>query len=210
MKTRILWLITFLLYLCLVSGCSPTSRYERRLKHGMASGVRYDSLFMGIYLGMPKKDFYMHCWKLNRRGLIKQGSSNTTVEYLLKNELKHPALMDFYPTFTDEKISEMPVRFAYTGWAPWNKELSSENLQIDVLNWYKKVYGHGFIKVRHPKKGTAYLKVNGNRRILIFKRDDLYVWAVFSDMLINKDSLEFSTDFRNNIDTLLINDPELK
>jgi len=152
----------------------------------------------------------MHCWKLNRRGLIKQGSSNTTVEYLLKNELKHPALMDFYPTFTDEKISEMPVRFAYTGWAPWNKELSSENLQIDVLNWYKKVYGHGFIKVRHPKKGTAYLKVNGNRRILIFKRDDLYVWAVFSDMLINKDSLEFSTDFRNNIDTLLINDPELK
>ncbi len=209
MKIRVLMLFTYLLYLSLVSGCSPSSRYERRLKHQLASGMRYDTLFMGIYLGMPKKDFYMHCWKLNRQGIIKQGSSNTTVEYVLKNELKHPALMDFYPTFTDDKISEMPVRFAYAGWAPWNKELSSGNLQIDVLNWYKKIYGHGFIKVRHPKKGTAYLKVNGNRRILIFKRDDLYVWAVFTDMLINKDSLEFNTDFRNNIDTLL-NNSELK
>lgn len=151
----------------------------------------------------------MHCWKLNRSGLIKQGSNNTTVEHRLSNELKHPALMDFYPTFTDDRISEMPVRYAYAGWAPWNKELSSESLLADVLSWYKKIYGHGFIKVRHPNKGTGYIKVNGNRRILIFKKDDLYVWALFTDMLINKDSLEFSTDFRNNIDTLLIN-PELK
>ncbi len=194
----------YLLFLFLGSGCSPTSRYERRLKHELAGGIRYDSLFMGIYLGMPEKDFYVHCWKLNRRGLIRQGTNNTTVAYVLKNELKHPALMDFYPTFTDDRISEMPVRFAYAGWAPWNKELSSDNLQVDVLNWYKKIYGRGFIEVRHPEKGTAYIKVNGNRRILIFKKDDLYVWALFTDMLINKDSLEFSTDFGNNTDTLLI------
>ncbi len=204
MKIRVLWLLMYLLFLFLGSGCSPTSRYERRLKHELAGGIRYDSLFMGIYLGMPEKDFYVHCWKLNRRGLIRQGTNNTTVAYVLKNELKHPALMDFYPTFTDDKISEMPVRFAYAGWAPWNKELSSDNLQVDVLNWYKKIYGRGFIEVRHPEKGTAYIKVNGNRRILIFKKDDLYVWALFTDMLINKDSLEFSTDFGNNTDTLLI------
>jgi len=204
MKIRVLWLLMYLLFLFLGSGCSPTSRYERRLKHELAGGIRYDSLFMGIYLGMPEKDFYVHCWKLNRLGLVRQGTNNTTVAYVLKNELKHPALMDFYPTFTDDRISEMPVRFAYAGWAPWNKELSSDNLQLDVLNWYKKTYGRGFMEVRHPEKGTAYIKVNGNRRILIFKKDDLYVWALFTDMLINKDSLEFSTDFGNNTDTLLI------
>jgi len=204
MKIRVLWLLMYLLFLSIVSGCSPTARYERRLKQELAKGIRYDSLFMGIYLGMPEKDFYVHCWKLNRLGLVRQGTNNTTVAYVLKNELKHPALMDFYPTFTDDRISEMPVRFAYAGWAPWNKELSSDNLQLDVLNWYKKTYGRGFMEVRHPEKGTAYIKVNGNRRILIFKKDDLYVWALFTDMLINKDSLEFSTDFGNNTDTLLI------
>ena len=79
--------------------------------------------FLGLYFGMPEKDFYMHCWKLNQKGLIKQGESNTTVEYQLKDELKYPAVMDFYPKFNQGKISEMPVMFKYKGWAPWNKTL---------------------------------------------------------------------------------------
>jgi hypothetical protein len=118
--------------------------------------------------------------------MIKQGESNTTAEYQLKDELKHPALMDFYPKFNQGKISEMPVSFKYKGWAPWNKTLSSDNLQNEVQKWYEKVYGEGFIKVKHPLHGTAYVKINGNRRITIFKQDELYVWAVFTDMSVKK------------------------
>jgi hypothetical protein len=88
----------------------------------------------------------------------------------------------------------MPVQFHYKGWAPWNKKLSSEKLQADILNWYKKVYGAGFIKVKHPLHGIAYVKVDGNRRITIFKQDDLNVWAVFTDMLIKKDWKDFASD----------------
>ena len=40
----------------------------------------------------------------------------------------------------------------------------------------------------HPLKGPAFVKVDGNRRITIFKTDDLYVWAVFTDLLVKKDS----------------------
>ncbi len=64
-----------------ISGCTPKAKYERKLKHELAKGVRYDSLFLGLYLGMPEKDFYIHCWELNKKGLIRQGSNNTTVEY---------------------------------------------------------------------------------------------------------------------------------
>ena len=96
--------------------------------------------------------------------------------------------MDFYPRFKDGKIFELPVRFKYTGWAPWNKELSSDNLELDVLEWYKKIYGDNFIKVQHPKRGVAYVKVNGNRRITIFKESDLYVWAYFTDLSVTKES----------------------
>jgi hypothetical protein len=186
MKTRILWLIPLLIFVCIISGCSSKARYERRLKQELASGVRYDSLFMGLYLGMPQKDFYAQCWKLNRQGLIKQGSGNRTVEYVLKNELKYPGTMNFYPNFVQGKISEMPVRFAYKGWAPWNKKLYSDNLETDILKWYKMVYGGGFISVKHPLKGTAYIKVNGNRRISIYKEDDLHVWVVFTDMSVKE------------------------
>ena len=209
MKTSIFWIMALLISGSIISGCSPKAKYDRMLKHELASGVRYDSLFMGIYLGMPEKEFYKHCWELNRKGLIRQGTNNTSVLYELRKELKYPATMDFYPNFTDGKISELPVRFAYNGWAPWNKELSSEKLQIDVLNWYKKVYGGGFIEVKHPQKGTALLKVNGNRRISIFKEDDLHIWAVFTDMLVKKDSIIASPDAKNNIDSL-VNDPGKK
>jgi len=147
---------------------------------------------MGLYLGMPQKDFYLHCWNLNRQGLFKQGPGNTTVEYQIKNELKHPGTMNFYPGFVDGKIAEMPVKFIYSGWAPWNNGLSSDTLQSDVLIWYKKIYGDDFIKVKHSKKGIAYVNLNGNRQISIFKEDEMHVWAVFTDMSVLKEKKDTS------------------
>ncbi len=201
MKTRNVLIILIIVTGYLFSGCSPRARYKRMLKHELSSGVRYDSIFMGIYLGMPEKTFYTRCWDLNKRGIVRQGPTNTTVQYEIKKELKYPALMNFYPRFTNGNISEMPVKFSYKGWAPWNKKLSSDNLELDVLRWYEEVYGEGFIKVRHPKYGAAYIKVNGNRRITIFKESDIYVWAVFTDLSVKKDDWANSTTDTTNIST---------
>jgi hypothetical protein len=198
MKTITKWLLLILISGFIVSGCSPRAKYERRLKKEMSSGVRYDSLFLGLYFGMPEKTFYGHCWNLNHKGLIKQGESNTTAEFQLKDELKYEAVMDFYPKFNQGKIFEMPVSFKYKGWAPWNKTQSSDNLQIAVLKWYQKVYGEGFIKVKHPIHGTAYVKINGNRRITIFKENDLRVWAVFTDMSVKKGWTDSVSQPENN------------
>jgi len=184
MKTNTNWILLLLISGFIISGCSPRAKYDRMLKKELASGVRYDSLFLGLYFGMPEKDFYGHCWKLNHNGLIKQGETNTTAELQLKNELKHEAAMDFYPKFYQGKISEMPVSFKYKGWAPWNKELSSEKLLIAVKKWYEKVYGGSFLEVKHPSHGTAFVKINGNRRITIFKENDLHVWAIFTDLTV--------------------------
>jgi hypothetical protein len=187
MKVRVEWFLAVLILGCTVTACTPKAKYERRLKRELASGVRYDSIFMGMYFGMSQIDFYTHCWKLNKQGLIKQGGNNSTVEYQVKKELKYPGTMNFYPAFADGKIVEMPVEFIYTGWAPWNKKMSADSLQIDVLNWYKKVYGKDFMEVRHPEHGIAFIKVDGNRRITIFKQDDMHVWAIFTDMLVRQD-----------------------
>ncbi|MBK7627879.1 MAG: hypothetical protein IPJ16_11940 [Bacteroidales bacterium] len=202
MKKIVLWLVSLMVIGYITSGCSPKAEYERKLKRELASGIRSDSLFMGLYLGMPDKDFYTKCWQLNRKGLIKQGGTNTTVEYQMRNELKYPATMDFYPSFVNSKISEMPVRFVYSGWAPWNKELTSEKLQADVLSWFKQVYGNDFMEVQHPEKGMAYVNISGNRRISIFKEDELHVWAVFTDMLVKKEPSDSSKVVNNPIDNI--------
>ena len=193
------WLVTIIVLGIVLCGCTPRSRYERKLKHELSSGVRCDSLFMGIYLGMSQKDFYTQCWKLNQKGLVKQGSSNMTVQYKTRGELKHPATMDFYPGFKNGRIAEMPVKFAYSGWAPWNRELSSDKLEEDVLSWYKRIYGYGFITVKDPVKGIAFVKIDGNRRISIYKENDLYVWALFTDLIAARDSLSSVSRMNDSI-----------
>lgn len=186
MIRRFSLLMSLVLTAIFIISCSPRATYERKLKYELASGLRNDSIFMGIYLGMPEKEFYIKCWNLNKKGLIKQSETNTKVEYLIKKELRYPAKMDFYPLFREGKISEMPVKFVYEGWAPWNNKLSADKLEADILNWYENTYGKGFMKVEHPQRGIAYVKIDGNRRITIFKQNDTYVWAVFTDMLVSK------------------------
>lgn len=173
----------FLLFI--LWGCQQDHEYHRRMKEELASGIRYDSLFLGLSLGMVQRDFYGHCWELNKKGLIRQGSGNTTVLYEMK-ELKEPADMNFYPSFYESKIWEMPVKFNYVAWAPWNKQLSSDSLLIDVLQLFKKEYGSDFMEIKHRKWGSAYVWLHGNRRISLFKIDEQFVMAIFTDMLVEQ------------------------
>jgi hypothetical protein len=191
---RMKWMMVVFMAALIMGGCSPGKRYERRLKKELASEIRYDSLFMGLSFGMTSEEFFKHCWGLNKDSIVRQGSANMSVQYDINEELDYPATMNFYPHFGENKIIEMPVRFIYNGWAPWNKELSADKLAKDVKHWYEEIYGKGFITVTHPLKGEAYTKIDGNRRITIYVENDLYVWAIFTDMLYatENDSLSAS------------------
>jgi hypothetical protein len=177
------WMLPVLLATLIAGACSPRKTYERRLNRELASGIRYDSLFLGLSMGMTSEAFYEHCWGLNRDSIVRQGTANMSVQYDLNQELDYPATMNFYPVFFENRIIEMPVRFIYNGWSPWNKELAASNLAKDVKHWYEGIYGKGFITITHPVNGEAYTKIDGNRRITIYVENDLYVWAIFTDML---------------------------
>ena len=176
-----------LLLLILATACH--SEYHQRVEEELAKGIRQDSLFLGITFGMSPKEFYAHCWDLNKQGLIHEGTQNMTVMYEVK-DLKEPATMNFYPDFYENKIYEMPVTYAYKAWAPWNKELFADSLQQDVLKLYQKQYGNDFIAVEHPEKGVAYVRVDGNRRISIFKENDTQVKVLFTDLLAERKKKE--------------------
>ena len=103
--------------------------------------TQYDSLFLGIYLGMERKAFYDHCWELNRLKVFTNGPTTASVEYKLDKELDQPVMMRFYPDFYKEKIVDMPVTFSYEAWAPWNKQYTSEVLFPKVLLIFEKWYG---------------------------------------------------------------------
>ena len=148
---------------------------------------RYDSLFLGISLGMEKKAFYDHCWEYNKRKIFTHGPTNQNVEYKLVEGINSPVSMRFYPTFYKDKIFEMPVTFTYDSWAPWNRQYKSDTLLVNMLKVFKKWYGPGFKELDHNTMGTVYYKMDGKRRINLFIKDDQFVQAVFTDLKVEKE-----------------------
>ena len=164
------------------------NKYDSLVKQEKKKNKRVDHIFFGLALGMEAKEFYKHCWEYNKKGLFTDGKNNTSVCYkLVKKELNHPADMNFYPTFIDGKIVTMEVLFQYHGWGPWTKELNSDKLLPDIVKLYKTWYpeGNPFIEINDDKKGKIFVKVDGNRRIILGIFDDTQVKADYSDLSIN-------------------------
>lgn len=144
---------------------------------------RVDSIFLGIHLGMVRRDFYMHCWDLNKKGLFTDGTGNNYVLYKLKEELRYPADMNFYPDFSDSTISGMRVNIQYQGWAPWNKHLGADSLLPDVLSMCRKWYPEGApFAVITQGADTTYIKEDANRQITIKKLDGVMVSIQYTDL----------------------------
>lgn len=147
---------------------------------------------------MERKAFYDHCWELNRLKVFSNGPNANSVEYKLTKELDHPVMMRFYPDFYKEKIVDMPVTFSYESWAPWNKQFHSELLLPEIVQVFRKWYGGDFKVMEHPAQGTIYYKLDGNRRINLFIRDDQFVQAVFTDLELDRErKKELSTNSAN-------------
>ena len=187
---RALQLLSILLCSYLLLSCQQKNSYEKMLERELATGIRNDSLFMGMYLGMPSKEFYTHCWNLNKEGKIRQGSSNATV-YARVSNFGEPAEMNFYPEFFEGKIIKMPVDFAYEAWAPWNQELHADSLQLEVKALVEKWHGskNEFISVKNPNKflgGVGFLRMDGNRRTFIHRVNERTVRLEFTDMVANQ------------------------
>lgn len=182
-------IILFMLIAC--SDDRSMNEYSSLVKKELAGNKRADSIFFGIHFGMTQKDFFKHCWEMNKKGIFtdgNDGAGSMYVLYKLEKELKYPASMNFYPDFNDSIISKMRVSISYNGWAPWNKHLYADSLLPDVLALYKKWYsdGNSFIQLHDKVKGTIYVKVDGNRRITIGKYNDMFVKIDYSDMLVEK------------------------
>lgn len=174
-------LLILLFSLLLISSCEQKSEYERLVQRELDKGVRYDSLFLGYKFGMEKEEFFDHSWKLNQQHIITGGNQ---VEYDL-DSLSHSAQMIFFPEFQDNKIYRMPVEINYKGWAPWNKHLFSDSLVVDLKKMYEKIYGPGFIKTTHPENGKeSWIKIDGNRRIAIYREDDMRAGVEFLDLSV--------------------------
>ena len=182
-------ILLFIFFSIIIISCQ-TNPYLELERNELASGERYDSLFLGVKFGMTSKDFYAHCWDLNKRQLITQGPSNNSVRYYLPTESVGQKIeMLFYPVFDNDIVYEVNSTFSYTGWAPWNKETDSEYLIEEVRDILSNWYSTKFFEIKNPKNNSIlYATVNGNRRIAITKVSEREVRARYTDLTVEKNN----------------------
>lgn len=181
------WLSSLIILLSVLTGCLE-SEYSKLVKAELAEEVKQDSLLLGISFGDTQKEFYEKCFLLNKKMLVSQGPDNSSVEYVFTDSAFHSDPMRirllFYPGFDEKRIiKNMDLEFSYSGWAPWNKRLQSDSLKNKVLDilydWYG---GNQFITVNIDDKQLP-VKVDANRRMMVFIKDPQTVVVQIQDIL---------------------------
>ncbi len=181
--------ITLLITIALLSSCK--SEYDRYVTRELKTGIKNDSLIFNMFMGQTKKEFYTTCWDLNKNQIISQGTGNTSAKYLepkegLTDTLKRKELQ-FYGIFDDDEIMRgMEMTYSYTAYAPWNTKMHSDQLMIDLVPILESTYpGNEFISVSlDDGKIEAMVKIDGNRRILMFPKSE-------KDLMVKIEDLNF-------------------
>jgi len=174
------------IYLLTVFGCSQEDKLERTIRRELASGVRNDSLFLGLKFGIELQEFYDHCRELNRQGLVTEGPKNMSVEYLFKDSLDNTIAFNFYAQRNDDDgpIHQYNTTFYYYAWV-LNRHLQSdylvEMLSPILMDWYGG--NKPFTQIKDGKKHIY--KIDGNRMIDMFIFDESTVLAIYSDLSHN-------------------------
>jgi hypothetical protein len=181
------WFLKPLSLAILILLFSCKSEYEKIESRELATGKVVNELFLGLELGMTKKEFFETCWDLNKKGILSNGPTELSVQYRPTMPSGLPVQMRFYPKFEEDKIYLMPIEFSYEGWAPWNEDLSAENLRDDVVKLFEEWMGPGFFEVTNEDKTQiVWVKIDGNRRIRIFKKHISAVRVEIVDLKIQK------------------------
>ena len=153
-------------------GCDRVGEYQALVNKELGTGVKNDTLIHGIRFGMNKREFFAHCWELNKQGVFKEGVFNTSVFYeIVKNEKRYN--INFYPKFEQGIITELPLEYTYAAFAPWNSEYTMDKLQSEVVDMYVEKHGEYDLQISSEKSENkiAYVWVQGNQRISIYKDD---------------------------------------
>jgi hypothetical protein len=185
MRKRLFFVLAFAAMVPAMGCRSSESRYRAVVQRELASGRKENVLLFDIRFGMSRKEFYNYCWLMHQKDSFEDGGNVTSVMYRMGTQLKHPASLKFFPEFRQDSIYKLWAQVSYDAWAPWNRQLWADSLLPDVVRLYNQWYpGNEFIRMTDEKRGTIYIKVDGNRRIIIGRKDDSRVNIDYTNLLV--------------------------
>jgi hypothetical protein len=178
---------TSILVACYSLACCVQSDYTRLVKAELAKGVRCDSVLLGIKLGDSLTEFRDKCFALNKEHITTEGPGYF-VQYFFSDSSskdKSPTIRLLFQPGYDKanRISDIEMKFSYMGWAPWNRQYYSDSLKLRLIKMLERWYRGNKFVIAHVRKEDIPVKVDGNRRILVFEEVPQTVVVRVEDML---------------------------
>jgi len=176
-----------LAYLLIIASlfASCKSEYQQYVERELNSGIKNDSLILGMYMGETKKDFFAKCWELNAQKKISQGTGNKTARLMEDEGTKEAKMILFYGKFDKQEVMRgMDMTYTFDAWAPWNLSMQSDSLLFQLkTDFLKKYPGNDFIpiEVKHSEE-PAFVKIDGNRQILMYIKNKKDVVVTIEDL----------------------------
>jgi hypothetical protein len=136
-------------------------------------------------LEWAEKSFLGTCWEHNKNGILTNGAHYLQIQYQPEVISGKEVLMHFYPQFEDNRLYFMPMEFSYPSWFPGNEEFTNDKLLEDVLALMIDWYGDDFFEVSNKEQTVkAFVNINGNRLIRIFKKNMISVRVEMLDLRV--------------------------
>ena len=177
-----------IIILILIVGCQKKSEYSTILTRELEKKNEFNDLIFDMKIGQSRQDYFDICYQLNKQKKIISGERSLNPELILKSKngsTKGSNIkMSFNGIFNEKKTMRgFEMRFYFTGWSNWNKDLSSENLLFQLKDTLRKWFpGNDFFKVNFENNFSAEVKIDGNRRILAYKVNSKDVAVRIDDM----------------------------
>ena len=177
-----------IIILSLIVGCQRKSEYSAILTRELEKKNEFNDLIFDMKIGQSRQDYFDICYQLNKQKKIISGERSLNPELILKSKnglTKGSNIkMSFNGIFNEKKTMRgFEMRFYFTGWSNWNKDLSSENLLFQLKDTLRKWFpGNDFFKVNFENNLSAEVKIDGNRRILAYKVNSKDVAVRIEDM----------------------------
>ncbi len=177
--------ISILILGSLLSSCE--SDYTKLVKSELAKGIRKDSILLGTRFGNTRNEFYGKCFDLNKQHIVTEGAGYS-IQYLFTDSLvhRHPTQIKllFVPAFDDKEIlTNMDLKFSYAAWAPWNRPLQSDSLENKIMKLLMVWYGGNKFVTADVGDTKVPVKLDGNRRVLVYREDPQNVIVRIQDIL---------------------------
>ena len=181
-------MIKWFCFFSMLAFISCKSEYTKYVESELDKGEINDSLIFGMRMGQTRKDFFRICWDLNKAQIITNGEG-MNAKYIEKLDSTEDQTLQktmlFYGIFDqNDTMRGMDIKYKYDSWAPWNKNRHSNVLLNEMKAFYSKNYkGNGFLEIDLDGiKYKAYVKIDGNRQILMYQKDDKDIAVKIEDL----------------------------